>query len=99
MSGQVDQDVNAVVVNSLGQNFVGNAERRLPVLAACLDTFAGFIELRMIRVGNEFQATMGLGCQGNKYAFQEIAYGVLAQTCRYEPDAQTACRIGDVIPA
>ena len=85
VAGQVDQDVNAVVVDEARGGFVGKASQRLPPRHVPAQPSRELVRLRVRRIGHPLDAAgVGMG----ERRFEEVADRVLAQVAGDQPHAQ-----------
>ena len=99
MPGQVDQDINLIVMDALRKLLVGKTDRAVPTVAVGFYSFTRQIGLRMCRVGDELQSTRGLSRQGRQHALEKVAHRVSAQIARHQTDAQASFRLRGSTPS
>ena len=99
VSGQVDQDINALVVYPPGKRFVGQPQRRMPATTTSFDPLGQCVAAKMAGVGNEFQPTGGVGCQRSQHAFCKVAHRMIAQIAGHQANTQASVSFRNALPA
>jgi len=89
MAGQINQDINRVVMDALRQNCVTQAYATHPASKCRLHSFGQIIVVRMRDIGKQFNR---LRAQRGKYRFQKIAHRMIAQIARHQTDAKAFIR-------
>ncbi len=79
MTGQVDQDIDAVGTDFARQIGVGKVRYASPNQAMRLEPFADGIALQMRRIEQHFDTVMCLALQCRQHAFKQACHRVVAQ--------------------